>query len=109
MKLRSLLLALAVLGLSANAAEAQRGYGRDRSDLPPGAQGWNPGGGRGDASVRPLREILRQVEQQLPGQLVGAARLDNMGGRSVYLLRWRTADGRLLDIAVDAESGAILR
>lgn len=107
MKLRSLFLALAVFGLSATAAEAQRG-GRDR-DLPPGAQGWNPGGGRGDASVRPLREILRQVEQQLPGQLVGAARLQNMGDRAVYFLRWRTADGRLLDIAVDAESGAILR
>jgi uncharacterized membrane protein YkoI len=107
MKLRSLLLALAFLGLSVPAAEAQRG--RDRPELPPGAQGWNPGGQRGDSSVRPLRDILRSVEQQLPGSLVGAARLQSMGDRSVYFLRWRTADGRLLDIVVDAESGAILR
>jgi uncharacterized membrane protein YkoI len=110
MRLRGFLMAIAVVGLTIPAAEAQRGrdQGDDGPGLPSGAQGWNPGGAR-ETSVRPLRDVLRSVELQLPGQLVGAARLQQMGPRSVYTLRWRTTDGRLLDIAVDAQSGAIVR
>jgi uncharacterized membrane protein YkoI len=107
MRFRSLLLSLAALAMTIPAAEAQRGD-RDRGGGPPGSQSWNPGGRR-EAGVRPFREILRSVEQQIPGRIVGAAQLGQLGGQAVYFLRWQTADGRLLDLAVDADSGAILR
>jgi uncharacterized membrane protein YkoI len=108
MRFRSLLLSLAALAVTIPVAQAQR-FERDRDrGGPPGSQSWNPGGQR-EAGVRPFREILRSVEQQLPGRIVGAAQLGQLGGRAVYFLRWQTADGRLLDLAVDADSGAILR
>lgn len=89
------------------AAEAQR-YERDRGGGPPGSQSWNPGGQR-EAGVRPFRDVLRSIEQQIPGRIVGAAGRGEVGGRAVYFVRWQTEDGRLLDLVVDADSGAILR
>ena len=117
MRLRPILLALALGSLTAGVAEAQRAGGPfgggPFGDRGVGPQRWSPDDARDgvrEGRIRPLRDILRTVESQIPGQLVGGAQLQELpGGRAVYHLRWRTPDGRLLDLAVDAESGAILR
>jgi hypothetical protein len=57
----------------------------------------------------PLREVVRRVGAQYPGALVDVIGLQDRGPVAVYRLRWRTPDGRLLDINVDAETGAVIR
>ncbi len=112
MRIKSTLLALALglTALSGAAAEAQR-PGRGPFGGP--GQSWNPDDARDavrEGRHMPLREVLRAVEAQIPGQLRGGAQLQERGnGRAVYLLRWQTPDGRLLDLVVDAETGAVLR
>jgi uncharacterized membrane protein YkoI len=93
------------LGFSAlsGVAEAQRGYG----------QSWDSDAAR-DAVRQgrhmPLRDVLRAVANQIPGSPRGQPVLQERGdGHAVYLLRWQTPDGRLLDLVVDAETGAVLR
>lgn len=58
---------------------------------------------------RPLGELLPRVRAQVPGDLVTVVRLEDRGERMVYVLRWKTDDGRLLDLEVDAATGAVLR
>jgi uncharacterized membrane protein YkoI len=58
---------------------------------------------------RSLDEILPLVRAQLGGGLVKAEGVAERNGRTVYLLRWKTDDGRLIFIEVDAETGAIQR
>lgn len=109
MRLRSSLLAV-VLGLAAlsgAAAEAQR-PGRG-----PLGQSWDSDAARDAVRAgrhMPLRDVLRAVANQVPGSPRGQPQLQERGdGRAVYLLRWQTPDGRLLDLTVDAETGAVLR
>lgn len=103
--------ATALLGGFTAQADAQR----DRGPWGPPSVGshWSPDDARNavrEGRHRPLRELLRSVEAQYPGQLIGVSGLEERGdGRAVYRLRWRTHDGRLLDLAVDAESGALTR
>jgi uncharacterized membrane protein YkoI len=99
-----------VAGLSVGAAEAQRPFG-GRFDVEP--QRWSPDDAREgvrNGRIRPLGEILREVESQIPGRMLGRAELQELpGGRTLYHLRWQTPDGRLLNLTIDAESGAIQR
>jgi hypothetical protein len=113
MRLRSSLLAL-VLGLStlSGVAEAQ-GRGRGPNGGGPPGQSWDSDAAR-DAVRQgrhmPFRDVLRAVENQIPGAPRGQPILQERGdGHAVYLLRWQTPDGRLLDLVVDAETGAVLR
>jgi uncharacterized membrane protein YkoI len=110
MRLRASLLALAI-GFTAlsGAAEAQRPH---RGGGPFG-QSWDSDAAR-DAVRQgrhmPFRDVLRAVQSQVPGFPRGQPILQERGdGRAVYLLRWQTPDGRLLDLVVDAETGAVLR
>lgn len=57
--------------------------------------------------VRPLAEILAEVEQDLGGQVVGVE-FDDEEGVYVYAFRVVTSAGRLREVYVDATSGRIL-
>lgn len=110
MRLRFSLLAMA-LGLTAlsGVAEAQR----DGRFGGPFGQRWDSDQAR-DAVRQgrhmPFRDVIRAVQGQVPGAPRGQPILQEQGGgRAVYLLRWQTPDGRLLDLVVDAETGAVLR
>jgi len=59
--------------------------------------------GRGDnrqQSVRPLREVVSELQSRYGGELI-SARLEE-GGRPFYLIRWRMPDGQVRDFRVDA-------
>jgi uncharacterized membrane protein YkoI len=58
--------------------------------------------------VRPLAEILAEVEQDLGGQVVGVE-FDDEEGVYVYEFRVVTDAGRLREVYVDASSGRILK
>jgi uncharacterized membrane protein YkoI len=60
------------------------------------------------AEVRPLHEVLPMVRRQLDGDFVGLVNLVQTGDRPYYVLRWRFSDGRIADLRVDAQSGAVL-
>jgi hypothetical protein len=57
--------------------------------------------------IRPLRDILERVRNEAPGDVVGID-LRRRSGRWVYGLKVLTPAGRRLEIAVDAETMAIL-
>lgn len=57
--------------------------------------------------VRPLAEILAEVEHDLGGQVVGVE-FDDEEGVYVYAFRVVTSAGRLREVYVDATSGQIL-
>lgn len=57
--------------------------------------------------IRPLRDILGRVRNEAPGDLVGID-LRRRSGRWVYGLKVLTPAGRRVEIAVDAETMAIL-
>ncbi|MGE0047177.1 MAG: PepSY domain-containing protein [Hyphomonadaceae bacterium] len=62
------------------------------------------GGRRGDDGLS-VREIIQAVRAQLgPGDVIGAP--VRRGG--VYFVRWRRADGVVMDVTVDAQSGRIV-
>jgi uncharacterized membrane protein YkoI len=58
--------------------------------------------------VRPLAEILAEVQQDLGGQVVGVE-FDDEEGVYVYEFRVVTDAGRLREVYVDATSGQILK
>jgi uncharacterized membrane protein YkoI len=87
---------------------------------PAQAQGWKPDlGQRLDGAkardawqagkMRRLDELLPVIREQLGGDLVKSEGVGERDGRPVYLLRWRTGDGRLVFIEVDGETGRVLR
>jgi uncharacterized membrane protein YkoI len=57
--------------------------------------------------VRPLNQILKSVRRQYKGEVLDAQLFD-FGGQWVYQVRLLTKDGRVLDIAVDGQSGQII-
>jgi uncharacterized membrane protein YkoI len=57
--------------------------------------------------VRPLEEILGRIRGKLAGDIVGV-KIDRKE-RWLYEIRVLNADGRLLDVEVDAQSGKIER
>lgn len=81
------------------------------------ARGWSPPviapqfddrSGENRAAVRPLHELLPAVRRELGGDFVGMVRLEEGGSRPAYVIRWRFDDGRIGDVRVDAQSGAVL-
>lgn len=57
--------------------------------------------------VRPLAEIRRLAADRLDGRVVGVE-LERDGGRYVYEFKVIAPDGRLLEVVVDARTGAVL-
>lgn len=102
--LPSLCAVLAVL--TAAPAFAQRGdsLGAD----------WGPQQSQARQGVReghyvPLKQVTATVAARVPGRLLDAGLEQDAGGREVYRVRWAAADGRRLDVIVDAASGQIVR
>ncbi len=56
----------------------------------------------------PLDRVIESIRRQTPGRLLDTGIEQGPDGRSVYRVRWAAANGRRLDILVDAQSGAIL-
>ena len=54
----------------------------------------------------PLGEVIGQLRQRYGGEMVNA---DQQGDPPVYRVRWKTGDGRLVDVQVDARTGAVMR
>ena len=59
--------------------------------------------------IIPLSQAIRAVEARIRGHLLDAGLESGADGRSTYRVRWAAADGRRLDVIVDAETGAVLR
>lgn len=59
--------------------------------------------------VIPLSQATAAVQARTPGRLLDAGLENDENGRPVYRVRWAAADGRRLDVIVDAGSGAVLR
>ena len=75
---------------------------------------WNPStaGVRAERKagrIIPLSQAIHAVEARTPGRLLDAGLESGDNGRSVYRVRWAAADGRRLEVFVDAATGAILR
>ncbi len=58
--------------------------------------------------ILPLETLIRQIEAIVPGRLL-EAELDEDDGITIYELRWQLADGRRLEIDVDARDGRWLK
>ena len=56
----------------------------------------------------PLSQATASVARRVPGRLLDAGLEAGENGRQVYRIRWAAADGRRLDVIVDAASGAVL-
>jgi uncharacterized membrane protein YkoI len=52
----------------------------------------------------PLKRVMRSVARQYGGRVLDAG----LGGNGVYIVRVLTADGQVLDVAVDCGSGQVL-
>lgn len=62
-----------------------------------------PAQGRGEdrqQSIRPLREVVAELQARHGGELI-SARLED-GGRPIYVIRWRMPDGQVRDFRVNA-------
>ncbi len=88
-----LLSALAVLAAAARADDRDHDVARQAVE-------------RGE--IKPLAEILQIVRDKLPGDIAGV-KIERKGGRLVYELRVVGAQGRLLEVHVDAATGEIGR
>lgn len=51
----------------------------------------------------PLSSIVARLRRQYGGELLDANQVGD-----TYRIRWKTAEGRLLDLRVDAQTGAIV-
>lgn len=58
--------------------------------------------------IKPLAEILQMVRDKLPGEVAGV-KIERKGGRLMYEFRIVGAQGRLLEVYVDAATGEIGR
>ncbi|HYD89190.1 MAG TPA: hypothetical protein VEA80_17055 [Vitreimonas sp.] len=96
---KSLLLSAVLLAGSAAAAEAAQANPRAHAfTIQPNFI--MPAQQRGNADIRPLREVVEELRSRFGGDLI-SARLED-GGRPVYLIRWRMPDGQVRDFRVDA-------
>jgi hypothetical protein len=84
------------IGLAPRAAQA----GRDDAERVRAA--------RAQGRILPLDQLIAQVAQRVPGRLL-EAELDEDDGLLVYELRWQLADGRRLEIELDARDGRWLK
>lgn len=63
---------------------------------------------REQGRIVPLEQLIAQVSQVIPGRLL-EAELDDDDGLLVYELRWQLADGRRVEIELDARDGRWLK
>ncbi|MCP4328976.1 MAG: hypothetical protein GY791_11130 [Alphaproteobacteria bacterium] len=56
----------------------------------------------------PLGAIVGQVGRSYPGRLLDADMRKGKGDSLVYVLRWLTPEGNVLNMTVDAASGRVL-
>lgn len=56
----------------------------------------------------PLDQATAALARRIPGRLLDAGIEAGENGRQVYRIRWAAADGRRLDVIVDAATGAVL-
>lgn len=61
-----------------------------------------------NGEIRPLTEILEQVRDRLPGEIVGVE-IEHKHGRWLYEFRALDRGGRLFDVYVNGRSGEIER
>jgi uncharacterized membrane protein YkoI len=100
MGLRSRGLAICLLSaLAVSAAGARADDGHDHDVARQAVE-------RGE--IKPLAEILQMVRDKLPGEIAGV-KIERKGGRLMYELRIVGAQGRLLEVYVDAATGEIGR
>src|SRR5262245_35220216 len=94
---RSLLLAVALLGLLALPAADKSDQERAREALQAG-------------EVLPLQEILGRVQRQVDGRVLNAW-LERIGGGGAWIYRLKLLDrgGNIVGVIVDANSGQILQ
>ena len=76
-------------------------------------ENWGPQQDQVRARVRsgraiPLDQATAAVARRIPGRLLDAGLEAGDNGREVYRIRWAAADGRRLDVIVDAATGAVL-
>ena len=57
--------------------------------------------------ARPIAELLEQLENQVPGEVVGVE-FEREHGRWVYEFKIIDSGGRLLEVYVDAQTGTVL-
>jgi len=97
-RLLALLLTLAALSLApAVRADDDRG----RSDHDDARRAYE----RGEA--QPLSQILKRVQTVVPGEVL-EVEMDREDGRLVYEIEVLQRSGRVLEVTVDARSGAVL-
>lgn len=89
-----LLLALALLLPSDGAASGRRDHERARAALAAG-------------EIRPLSELLSQIEARYLGRVI-ETELDRRRDRWVYEFKLLPPSGRIYELIVDAETGALL-
>lgn len=63
---------------------------------------------REQGRIVPLEQLIAQVAASIPGRLL-AAELEEDDGVLVYELKWQLADGRRLEIELDARDGRWLK
>ena len=56
----------------------------------------------------PLEDLENRIARNTPGYRIGNPEFLMFGGRPVYRIRWRTPDGHILVVFVDAETGQII-
>lgn len=60
-----------------------------------------------EGEALPIAELLEQLKTEIPGEVVGVA-FEREHGRWVYEFKIIDSEGHLLEVYVDAQSGAIL-
>ena len=58
--------------------------------------------------LRPMGQVLREIQRQQPGRQLDAGMETWGDGRPTYRVRWAAENGRRIDYVVDARTGAIL-
>lgn len=99
MMFRTAIAALCLSLAAAPAALAQDG----RPSLGAGREEQAPAAGR----LIPLSRVISMIAARTPGKYLNAWPGDQ-GGRPVYNVQWRMADGRVVVFIVDAETGATI-
>ncbi|MDB5438750.1 MAG: hypothetical protein JWM33_1177 [Caulobacteraceae bacterium] len=72
---------------------------------PPPAPAVTPVAAQSGPPALSMEEVLKRVREKTPGSLVGGPTRQPNGAN--YVVRWKTTDGRVIDVTVDAFTGAI--
>lgn len=97
---RAFLAGAAICAATAGTAYAKRGRGR-------GGDHERARRALKEGEVRPLAEILEEIRRRFGGEVI-EVELDEDDDRTVYELTILTHSGRLLEVVVDAATGAVL-